>query len=116
MTIGDFRRIALSMPGASENSHMAHPDFRANGKIFATLGYPDKRWGMVKLTAEQQREFVLAEPQAFIPVKGTWGAKGATSVRLDQADEESLGAAMTAACRNVPVKPATKTKSKPRAR
>lgn len=95
---------------------MAHPDFRAHGKIFATLGYPDQRWGMVKLTAEQQREFVLAEPLAFVPVKGAWGAKGATSVRLDKADEESLGAAMTAAVRNLSVKPASKARGKSRAR
>jgi hypothetical protein len=116
MTIRDFRRIALGMPGASESAHMAHPDFRVNGKIFATLGYPDNGWGMVKLTAEQQREFVLGAPDAFIPVKGAWGAKGATSVRLDKVDKESLGAAMTAACRNVPAKPPARTKSKARVR
>ncbi len=116
MTTEDFRRIALSMPEAVEGSHQAHPDFRVRGKIFATLGYPDKRWGMVKLTASQQREFVLAEQQAFVPVKGAWGVRGATNVRLDVTDEQMLRPAMLAACRNVWVKPAPKAKSKPRAR
>ena len=32
-----FRRIALSLPGTAESSHMDHPDFRLEGRIFATL-------------------------------------------------------------------------------
>jgi hypothetical protein len=44
----DFRRIACGLPGAEEKGHMGHPDFRVSGKIFATLGYPDAGWGMVK--------------------------------------------------------------------
>src|SRR2546426_467941 len=32
-----YRKIALTFPGAAENSHMNHPDFRVGGKIFATL-------------------------------------------------------------------------------
>jgi hypothetical protein len=38
MTADDFREIALSMQDAEERSHMGHPDFRANGRIFSTLG------------------------------------------------------------------------------
>ena len=37
MTETEFRRIALGMKGAVEQSHMDHPDFRVNGRIFATL-------------------------------------------------------------------------------
>ena len=44
------------MGDAIEGSHMAHPDFRANGKIFATLS-ADAKQGMVKLTPEQQDVF-----------------------------------------------------------
>ena len=61
MTPKDFRRIALGMQGAVEGEHMAHPDFRANGRIFATIA-PDAKQGMVKLTPEQQREFMRAAP------------------------------------------------------
>src|SRR5580700_4044159 len=105
MTVNDFRRIALSMPEASESTHMRHPDFRIRGKIFATLGYPDEAWGMVKLTPEQQRAFVQSDPAAFVPVKGAWGEKGSTNVRLSAAREDLLHEAMAAACSNVPVKP-----------
>ena len=33
---------------------------------------------MVKLAPEQQQMLVAAEPAMFVPVKGTWGLRGAT--------------------------------------
>src|SRR5713101_10113341 len=69
VTAEQFRRLALGFPEAFESSHMRHPDFRVRGgKLFATLAYPDKAWGMVKLTPEQQEEFVGAELEVFVPV------------------------------------------------
>jgi hypothetical protein len=106
VTAEQFRRLALSFPGVFESSHVNHPDFRVrDGKIFATLAYPDKKWGMVKLTPEQQGEFVQAEPEVFQPVKGGWGRGGATSVRLKAATRTILGPAMAAAwCQAAPRK------------
>ena len=106
MTVEQFRRLALSFPEAYESSHMRHPDFRVRGgKLFATLAYPDAKWGMVKLTPEQQAEFVEAEPEVFVPVKGGWGRGGATSVRLRGATAKALKPAMAAAwCNAAPKK------------
>ena len=101
MTSQDFRRIALSLPEASENAHMDHPDFRVRNKIFATLSHPDEEWAMVKLTPEQQTSFVGAQPEAPAPVKGGWGRRGATNVRIESADEAILRHALVAAWRNV---------------
>jgi YjbR len=101
MTPDDFRRLALEMPGASESSHMRHPDFRVRGKIFATLGYPDQAWGMVKLTPEQQRAFMQSDGSAFVPVKGAWGERGSTNVRLSLVREALLQEALAAACGNI---------------
>jgi hypothetical protein len=101
VTLQDFRRIALSLPEAVESAHMEHPDFRVRDRIFATLGYPDSTWGMVKLTPEEQASFVRSEPKVFTPVKGAWGRRGATSVRLEAVGEESLRHALVAAWRNV---------------
>ena len=101
MTADDFRQIALSLPEALENAHMDHPDFRVRGKIFATLGYPDQGWGMVKLTPEQQTSLVRAEPAVFVPAKGAWGQRGSTMVRLDTVDQVTLSSALVAAWRNV---------------
>jgi YjbR len=108
----DFRRIALGMTGAIEGAHMNHPDFRANGRIFATL-YPDGKAGMVKLTPEQQEEFVRANPTTFVPASGAWGRQGCTTVRLDSVDEAALGEAMTLAWQGT-VKTRAAGRAKPR--
>ena len=100
MTAREFRRIALSLPETSEAAHMAHPDFRVAGRIFATLGYPRRGWGMVKLTPEQQELFVRAQPAAFVPVKGAWGRAGATSVRFQNAKQAAVREALMIAWRN----------------
>jgi hypothetical protein len=98
MTARQFRKIALGMIGAAEGTHMGHPDFRAHGKIFATL-YPDGHNGMVKLTPEQQSDFISADP-AFKPASGAWGRQGCTTVILEEADPSTVGEAMTLAWRN----------------
>ena len=100
MTPAAFRKIALELPETEERSHMSHPDFRVAGKIFATLGYPDKTRGMVKLAPEDQHNFSKDYPDTFVPVKGTWGRRGATSVYLKNADEKTLTKAIRAAWRN----------------
>ena len=100
MTPQGFRRIALGLTGAIESAHHGHPDFRVGGKIFATLGYPDRRWGMVNLTPDQQRTWLREQPGAFVPAKGKWGEQGSTTVRLDKTDEETLGEALTLAWQN----------------
>jgi len=100
MTPDDFRRTALSFPETEERAHMSHPDFRVRGKIFATLGYPENGWAMVKLGPEQQHNFVEAYPAAFVPVTGAWGRRGATTVRLKAADQAVVRRALAAAWRN----------------
>jgi hypothetical protein len=99
MTADDFRVLALELPGAEEQSHMNHPDFRVGGKIFATIA-PDEAWGMVKLNLEQQSSFVAAEPESFEPIPGGWGAKGATKLIFEPANTESVRRALLAAWRN----------------
>lgn len=89
------------MTGVVEGAHMGHPDFRVHGRIFATL-HPDQKWGMVKLTPEQQQRFVSEASATFKPEKGAWGLQGCTAVRLAGADEDLVGEAMTLAWRNVP--------------
>ena len=101
MTAAGFRKLALALPEAEERAHMSHPDFRVAKKIFATLGYPDRAWAMVKLTLEQQHNFVQTYPAMFQPVSGGWGRKGATSVKLAKADAATVRLALTAAWRNI---------------
>jgi hypothetical protein len=99
-TPSDFRRVALALPQTEQRRHMNHPDFRVAGKIFATLGYPDKTRGMVKLTPAQQEQFIASYPAAFSPVKGAWGRQGCTSVILAKTNKPALKEAILAAWRN----------------
>jgi len=100
MTAEQFRKLALSLPETSEVGHMGHPDFRVGGKIFATLGYPDEGSAMVKLSALDQMLLTQAEPEVFVPVKGAWGKRGATNVRLRAAKKPSVSKALASAWRN----------------
>ena len=100
VTPATFRRLALSLPEATEGSHMGHPDFRVRNKIFASLGVPDKDWGSVKLTPEQQAVLLAAEPAVFKPAAGAWGRRGSTLVNLTVADAATLGSALGMAWRN----------------
>ncbi|MGY4477396.1 MmcQ/YjbR family DNA-binding protein [Bradyrhizobium sp. USDA 3364] len=103
-----FRKIALSLSEVVEGAHHGTADFRVGTRIFATLGYPDKDWGVVKLTPEQQAVVVEAEPEIFRPVPGGWGKGGSTNVRLAKADATTLRSALTMARDNIAAKPAKK--------
>jgi hypothetical protein len=113
-SVKDFRRIALDLEGAIESAHMGHPDFRAHGRIFATIQH-DPQWGGLMLTPEQQQQFLRDQPGAFKPAAGAWGAGGATLVHFGSVDEDTLGEALTFSWQNAAAKSAaTKaTKKKP---
>ena len=97
MTPSDFRRIALSLEGAEEGSHMGAVDFRVGGRIFATLAAQAQGYGNLMLTPEQQAVFVAEAPDVFLPVPGGWGRNGATHLKLAAANEDLvLGALQTA--------------------
>jgi len=97
MDANDFRRIALSLEGAEESSHMGSPDFRVGGRIFATLASQKQGYGNLMLTPEQQAAFVEEAPELFLPVHGGWGRGGATHVRLAKAKEDVVAGALRAA-------------------
>jgi hypothetical protein len=89
MDADDFRRIALSLEGAEEGSHMGAADFRVGGRIFATLASQSQGYGNLMLTPEQQG--------IFVPIAGGWGRMGATHIRLAAANEDVLAGALRTA-------------------
>jgi hypothetical protein len=97
MNADDFRRIALSMEGAEESSHMGQPDFRVDGRIFATLASAHQGYGNLMLTLEQQHAFVEELPEVFLPIHGGWGRMGMTHIRLAAAQEDVLTGALRTA-------------------
>jgi hypothetical protein len=96
-TAADFRRIALSLPGVEESSHMGSPDFRVGGHIFATLASQKLGFGNLMLTPEQQQDFVNEAPEIFLPIAGGWGRMGMTHIRLAQATKNVLAEALRTA-------------------
>jgi hypothetical protein len=100
VTPNEFRKLALSFPEVIESAHMRHPDFRVDGRIFATLGYPDGDWAVVKLTRDEQKEFVRSNRKIFKPVKGAWGRQGNTNVFLPAAKIDIVREALSVAWRN----------------
>ena len=102
--------MALGLEGAIESAHMGHPDFRAHGRIFATIQL-DPQWGGLMLTPEQQQRFLHDAPDAFRPAAGAWGAAGATLVHFGSVDEDTLGEALTLCWQNAEAKAAAKKKT-----
>ena len=109
MTAEDFRELALAHQGAVESAHMGHPDFRANGRIFATL-QGDDQTGMVAVTPEEQAELLREHPQVFTPAAGAWGRQGCTLVRLREATPRVVKPAMLLAWQVVMAKPAPRAR------
>lgn len=97
MKASDFRRIALSLEGVEEGSHMGAVDFRVGARIFATLAHEKQGYGNLMLTPEQQAAFIEELPDVFLPVHGGWGRNGATHVRLAVVSEDVLAGALRTA-------------------
>ena len=108
MTAADFKRIALSLPDATEGSHFHVVDFRVGGKIFATLAYQKEGFGNLMLTPDQQAGMIEDAPEIFLPVPNKWGEKGVTMVRLAKVKPEVLEGALRTAWANRRRKPLKK--------
>jgi len=97
MGVAEFRRIALSLEGAEEGSHMGAADFRVGGRIFATLASQSQGCGNLALTLERQAVFVAEQPEVFKPIAGGWGRMGMTHIILAKANEDLLAGALRTA-------------------
>jgi hypothetical protein len=84
---------------------MGHPDFRIGKRIFASLGYPNADFAVLRLSLEQREMLVAAEPAMFAPVPGGWGKNGATILTLAHADEATARSALAMAAGNIVVVP-----------
>jgi hypothetical protein len=110
MTATDFRRLLLDLEGVEERAHMGHPDFRLNGRIFASLHTQD-RFGMVKLSPEEQREVMRGAPGVFSPSSGAWGRQGCTNVLLAAATPAVVRGAVILAWQAAAARPPSRARS-----
>lgn len=98
MTPEAFRALALSLPRAQERPMLGSQEFRIKDKVFATLGWPEAGWAVVKLTpADQIRLMTTCE--GLSPEPGGRGKRGVTRVRLSGVDAERLKPVLEAAWR-----------------
>ncbi len=103
MTADTYRSLVLEFEGAEEGAHMGHPDFRVNGRIFATLLTADR--GTIMLTPEEQAAVMADAPDVFTPAPGAWGRQGATSVALAAARGPEVRGALLLAWERIRVMP-----------
>lgn len=104
LTADEFREAALSLHDASEGAHMGHPDFRAAGRIFASLD-ANETTGTVKLTPEEQETLMREHPSAYTPAAGAWGRQGWTVVHLKSAHHASVRGALLLAWQGIVNRP-----------
>lgn len=89
VTVSTFRKLALSLPDATEAPHFEIRSFRLNKKIFATLDEPAER-ACLLLTPEDQFVFTSYDKNILYPVPNKWGLKGATYVDLKKVPKPML--------------------------
>lgn len=92
------RDLALALADASEAPHFDRLAFRTPRKMFATLG-PEGRDLNLMFDPDLRDFYCEQAPQAFMPVPGGWGRRGATRCDLDRVDEPTLLSALQAAHR-----------------
>lgn len=99
MTPEAFRALALSFPRAQERPILGSQEFRIKDKVFATLGWPEAGWAVVKLSPAEQLRYMKA-CGGLSPEPGGRGRRGVTRVRLANVEAAALGPVLEAAWRH----------------
>ncbi len=86
MTPDAFIAIASGLAMVKAKSVLGAVRFAVGGKTFATLGWPQAGWAVVKLTAADQRSLV-STTAGVTPEPGERGRKGVTLVHLRDVSE-----------------------------
>jgi hypothetical protein len=111
VTPDDFRRLALALPETVEGEHHGHPDFRAHGRVFASL-HPDGVRAMVKVPPAVQQRLVAQHANVCAPANGAWGRAGCTMVTLALAHATLLQDALQEAWQFAGLGPGTKSSAR----
>lgn len=96
VTISQFRKFALSFPGANEQPHFEKISFRIGKKIFATFDKKSQR-ACLKLSETDQDLFACFDKGIFYPVANKWGKQGWTFVEMKKVRVDMFKDALTTA-------------------
>jgi predicted DNA-binding protein (MmcQ/YjbR family) len=104
VSFNTFRKLALSFPDATEESHFEKTSFRVKKKIFATYDGVKKR-ACIKLSEIDQNVFSSADKTTIFPVDNKWGKQGWTLIEMSKVRKELFSGALTTAyCEVAPKK------------
>lgn len=96
VTKARVRKLALSLEGAFEVTHVDRPAFRTKRKIFATL--PPREQAVNLMFDPPTQEFFCEQaPGVIEPLPGGWGRMGMSRCDLTRADESLIHSALKAA-------------------
>jgi predicted DNA-binding protein (MmcQ/YjbR family) len=111
VSINTFRKLALSFPEATEETHFEKISFRVKKKIFAT--YDDiKKRACIKLSEIHQDVFSSADRTIIFPVNNKWGKQGWTVIEMNNVRKELfVDAVTTAYCEVAPKKLASQIRT-----
>lgn len=109
MTPDDFSALARDLaPGVQEKKIFDTVRYRLGGKGFATVGWPEVGWAVVKIAPSRQA-WALALSEGLAPEPGRRRNSGIVLVRLAAVDDavaiELLAAALSFAYRTPDVRP-----------
>ena len=96
VTKARVRKLALSLEGVSEVTHVDRPAFRTKRKIFATLP-PEEPAVNLMFDVATQEFFCEQAPGVIEPLPGGWGRMGMSRCNLSTADEALVHSALKAA-------------------
>jgi predicted DNA-binding protein (MmcQ/YjbR family) len=110
VSIDTFRKLALSFPETTEESHFEKTSFRVKKKIFATYDDTKKR-ACIKLSEIDQNVFSSADKTIIFPVDNKWGKQGWTFIEMTKVHKDLFVDALTTAyCEVAPKKLADQIK------
>lgn len=89
-TAREFRRIALALPRSTESAHQGRPDFRVDGKVFATLS-PDGKLGHVRVPPALLATLAKRDAATFAGAGG-WAKHGWMRIDLARVAQGELAA------------------------
>ena len=104
ITADTLRKLALSFPGTSEESHFVKTSFRVHKKIFATYDAKTNQ-ACIKLSEIDQDVFSAFDRSIIFQVPNKWGKQGATFIDLNKVPLKLLKDALTTSyCEVAPAK------------
>lgn len=86
MTPDAFIAIASGLAMVKAKTVMGAVRLAVHGRTFATVGWPEAGWAIVKLSPDEQADFI-ALSNAIAPEPGRRGRRGVTLVRLRAVSE-----------------------------